>query len=875
MTSQPPIWIRLATLVFRACGWLLPRGYRERFASEAEDSFTTLVTDTRTRDGSRAAMTTAAAAFADLARTSVRERTAGWGGTIGSGLSTDAVRSLRIYRREPLLAGAIAVVLAFIAGPTVAIFAVLYHLVLAPLPYADADRLVVITQQELYDNHYLRAEHVADYRKVEAFASVGGVLPRTETFALDGQPEYVQGARTTGGLLTMLGVPFVEGRDLTRDDVDVVVLSRGFAIARFGSEAAALGKRVMVRQRPMTVVGVTAFRPILPETTGLDMFHPFAAADAVNPTRRGSQAVVIAKLKPGITHANALAQSQALTTTVQTEFGEPRLAVALVPLRTATGGPLRIPLLILFAVVIAVFLIAATSLGGLVMARAASRAQDVAIRASLGASRWRVVRAWIVDGIALAVPGTALGVWVGDSVLRIVRAQLPAGRLPLPEFEPIGAMLAASLGLAMLTVALFGFAPAGLGLFNLPLASQRRMYSLAGLRQMRSQSILIAAQVAASLVLVTSAIWLSSSLWRLMSRPVGYEPANLIFVMTGSAQASQSAMAQFEMARAVTERLRSFVARPGDGVAVTSILPGGVSRFGPARIRPTDPIILERDAQSRISVSKVSGEYFRLLGIRPVAGRLFVEADEASPDSTIVVSRSFASRWFPEGALGQLVAFAKNDRREVIGIVDDPPTVVVGDEVVPQCFVPLRAANVPGAPETYVLRTSASPEAVQTEVTTLLRGTDPTSTVRAMSASEVIAPQATGQRLIYRLTIGLASIALLLAIINIYSLAAFAVVRRTREIGIRLALGATISQTMRLVMGRALGWAGVGLVIGGLLTCFVAAPVLQRQLYETSAYDPRLLALAVAAVATVAFIASWLPARRAASIDPALTLRAE
>jgi putative ABC transport system permease protein len=865
--------MRLAGTVFRTCEWLLPRGYRERFGWEAEDSFRTLVTETLERDGSAAAARAAAAACGDIARTGIRERTAGWSGTIGSGLTGDVAQSLRIYRREPILAGAIALILAFIAGPTAAIFAVLYNLVLAPLPYPDADRLVVVTQPELFGNYYLRTAHVVDYRKVEAFASVGGVQSRLATFAIDGSPEHVQGARTTGGLLTALGVPFVEGRDLRRDDLDAVVITRPFALTRFGSEAQAIGKRVQVRNRPMTIVGVTAFRPVLPASTGTDVFYPFEDAAAPTPSRRGSQAVVIAKLKPGVTHAQALAQAQALTTAVQNEFGEPPATVMLVPLRTATGGPLRLPLLVLFAVVMAVFLIAATSLGGLIMARAAGRAHDVAVRASLGASRWRVVRAWLVDGVALAVPGILLGGWVGNSLIRIVRAQVPAGQLPIPEIDTVGATIAGSLGLAVLSVILLGLAPAGLGLFKVPLASQRRMYSLAGLRQARSQSLLIAAQVAVSLVLVASAIWLSSSLWRLVSRPIGFEPANLIFVIPRSAQ---SGPAQLEMTRVVQERLKTFVTGPGDGVAVTSSLPGfGGGSFGPFRVRPTDPIITDPDARPSIAVSQVSSEYFRILGIRPVAGRLFVEADEVSPDSTIIVSRSFAARWFPEGALGQLVAFGNKDRREIIGIVEDAPAGRMGVEPVPQSFVPTRASVLAGSATSYLIRTSAAVETVQAEVTTWLREIDPTIAVTVLTASDALALQILPQRLIYRLTIGLASLALLLAIVNIYALAAFAVIRRTREIGIRLALGATIPHAIRIVMGRALGWTGIGLAIGAAITIFIAAPILQRQLYDTSAHDPRLLALAFTIVAGVAILASWVPARRAASIDPAITLRAE
>ena len=437
MLHRRPLWFDVASRVYRLCVRLTPEAFRERFGWESEDSFRHLVEDTLERRGSRAAMTTAAAACGDLARTGVAERTSGWRGALTSGAGTDLTQSLRIYRREPVLAGAIALILALIAGPAVAIFSALYRIVLAPLPYPDADRLVVVGQKTPSGfNHYLRAFSVADYRAVEAFSMVGGVFPVTELLTLKGPPERVQCFRTTSGLLTGLGVPFTAGRDIQRGEPEVVV-TRGFAIARFGSEAAAVGSPVLLRSRPMTIVGVLAYRPPLPGPpgAGADLFVPHASADTPNPSRdrNAGQAIVVARIKGGVSHAIALHQTRAIARALQKEFGGSETIHELVPLGTVISGSMRAPLLLLFGTVAVVFLIGAGSLASLVLARAASRATDVAVRFSLGASKWRLIRSWLVDGVVLALPGVTLGIWLGDALLRYSRASVPRGLVALPE----------------------------------------------------------------------------------------------------------------------------------------------------------------------------------------------------------------------------------------------------------------------------------------------------------------------------------------------------------------------------------------------------------------------------------------------------------
>jgi ABC-type antimicrobial peptide transport system permease subunit len=275
-----------------------------------------------------------------------------------------------------------------------------------------------------------------------------------------------------------------------------------------------------------------------------------------------------------------------------------------------------------------------------------------------------------------------------------------------------------------------------------------------------------------------------------------------------------------------------------------------------------------------VAHAAVSADYFRVLGIRLLEGRPFTDADDAAPQRVIILSRSFATTWFPGGALGKVVAFDAHDRREVVGVVEDVHAGRLTEQSTPQFYTPASDLWL-GAASNYVVRTTRPADDVRTNAAAMLHQIDPTAQLSVLPAQEAMALPLLMQTIARRFVVALALVALLLATVNVYALSAFAVVQRTREIGIRVALGATAATAMHLVMRRALAWVSSGLAIGVVATIFVAAPLVQGQLYETAARDPGWLALAFGIVGAVAVLAAWLPARRAASIDPAQTLRAE
>ena len=359
-------------------------------------------------------------------------------------------------------------------------------------------------------------------------------------------------------------------------------------------------------------------------------------------------------------------------------------------------------------------------------------------------------------------------------------------------------MSLAAFVLAVATTGLFALAPIAAGLVRSTSVSLRdASRTFAGLRRVRLQSFLIVGQVALSMVLVASGVWLSTSLWRTLSRPIGFDPADLVTVHT---QSTRAPSLQLDAVRLVLVRLAQLHGSDAR-VAVASSVPGvNASRYGPQRIRAGQPAFTDED-NVVLARSAVSTEYFRVLGIRLFQGRYFSVDDEAMPERVVIISRSFAARWFPEGALGQMVTLMRDDRREVVGIVEDVHAGRLSQDSVPQFYVPMTESSL-GAPSTYLIRTSRPVDAVRADVTAILRSADPTATSIVASAEDAMAMPLILQTVANRLTLAMAALALLLAVVNIYALSAFAVVQRAREIGIRIALGARSVDAMRLVMRR-------------------------------------------------------------------------
>ncbi len=872
MPDTPSLCVRAAAAVHRLCLRLAPRRFRRDFGADTHAAFVRLVTEAHERRGPLAAAAAALAAAADTLRAGGAERLGDARFGLLSGLWLDLARAARVYRRAPLLAGAIAIVLAVSGGPVIALGTTLYQGILAPLPYPDAGRLVVVKHG---DNPFLRGWSVNDYRQVGAFAQVGGIRPLGNTLTVNGATQRVGTYQVAAGTLSMLGAPFAAGRDLRTDDGDVVVVTRGFAERHFGTSEAALGQRITLARSNPIVIGVLGYEPRLPRAHPLSppvLFTPHPSADIVDVerTNHSTQAIVVARLRDGVSVAQAEAEARSVAASIKVQYGGDEADPVLESMVVATAGPMLVPMLLLLGLVAALFVLAATSLAGLVLARAASRAPDTALRRVLGASRWRLTRAWAVEGLALALPGAIVGAWLAPAMLALVQSTLPPGIIPGLEQPPLRLALIGAGVLLTIATALFACAPIVAGVLKPSVLSSTQLNQVSGLRRLRTQSLLIAGQVGASVVLVAVALWLATGLYRTLSRPVGFEPDGLVTVLVASQQGHQAWAA---LAPDVAAR---FEARfDASRVTAASGIPGmATAGFVPLRVRP-DQDLLPQAQRPTFTEFSVKPNYFSVLGIPILEGRTFSADDERAPDSAIILSQSFATRWFPDGAIGQVVSFDRTGRRRVIGVVADVHANAVDrDTSYPAYYTPVGQPSV-NTINAYVIRTDRSARNVDAEARAVLRAVDPTATVLVQSAHDAIGLSLAPRRLAQNAVIALALLALALAVVNVYALSAYSVVQRSREIGIRIALGATTTDALRIVMRRGVAWTACGLVVGLAATFALARPALRAQIANLPTDEHGLLALALITVGLAAVAAAWLPARRAARIDPAVTLRAD
>ncbi|MEX2271344.1 MAG: ABC transporter permease [Vicinamibacterales bacterium] len=850
------------TKVFRAFTSIAPRFKRE-YGDEAARDYARLVAREDHRRGRAASLWLALRGSIDALRVAMRERFADLS-LIPLRVGPDARQALRIYRREPLLALAVTATLAVAAGPTTAIYAVVHDVMLASLPYERPERIVVIWA--------VTAGEVRDYRQVPAFAQTSGMRWHRVFMNIGGEGVEVPAVRVTSNFFSTLGLPILEGHGWDPNDEEAVIVTRAFADRHFGRGVPAVGRVLTFDGVPRAITGVVPARPVL-QRPGYHVFVPYRDAEQVGAAPYGSNAAfLVARLRDGVSVEEAHAQAHAFA------LNNPNL-----PEQRRTGyrsdlmtfeASVRKSLAILWILplpAIAVFLIALLSLGGLLLARAARNSAEIAVRLALGATRMRLARLAAFEALALAVPGVLLGVALAIVLLRVARASIPPQILPVESTAPGAALAVGAIGALLLATAVFATAPVVTGRFRRRVIDLRSSaQAVAGMKRARSQAFLVVSQVALSVTLVAAGIWMSASIGRLLSQPTGYNSRDLVVVQTTlPAHLYKSRDARQAFVRTALERLAAIPSV--ERAAITNAVPGTPisGNYGAARMRPDQPL-----SRNGISISRndVSPDYFRVMGIPLVAGRYFAADDESSGGRVVILGEGAARQFFPEGALGQLVSFSRDDRRRVVGIVRDVHANMVGQPSRPQVYLPLGDPEWT-TPTRFVLRTRDE-EGSAWQAVAAIREIDPLVPAQAYPIGVAMGIRLTPTRLISRLVMVLSGFALLLAIINIYALAAFGVAQRRRELGLCIALGADRRHAVNLAMRRSLFWSLLGLVIGVAAAIGIVRPSLQSAVQHFAA-DMQLLLAAAVAVGVTAIVASWIPARRAALIDPATTLKAE
>ena len=794
-------------------------------------------------------------------------------------LGSDIRFAVRQMRRSPVFTVLAIVTLSLGIGATTAIFSVVNRLLLNPIPFADGDRIVNLNRENLQGTLFVTPtpELVDAWRKgvrsLEAIATYGW-----QEVVVEGgdEPEEIEAGALSSNMLPLLGVRPVLGRPVLPEDTKVgatkvVMLGYGFWQRRFGGSRDVIGQSITLSGTPHTIIGVMPRDFATPFMEGArQLWLPLED----DPADAGTQA--IAKIRRGYTQAQV---DRELTDVIKA------LAVDNPEYREWTGAAKRPQdylgtathdtLLVLMAAVSMVLLIACANVANLLLARAATREREFAIRAALGAGRWRLIRQLLTESGLLALAGGALGLFVAYRGLDVIIALRPDRLAELDEVRLSPMVLAMSLGLTMCTGVLFGLAPA---LFaaarDIGDALKSATRSAAGhLAARRFRSILVIGEVSLSVLLLVGAGLLVRTMVKMQRADIGFESAGLVSARIDLPEARYTTR---EQRRAVFDQLlQRFRAIPGLGAVTWSmgVPPRTGMTFGDLQIEGR--ALADNERVSAFWSQYVPGEYFRVMRQSLVAGRPF------STDSSgreIIINETMARQYFPgTTAVGRRLRLSdKGDWITIAGVVRDVTVPRTGGRAGSsadlQVYFPFDGSFSEG---TLIARTGSAvadlPRRLSREATIV----DPAIRVRDVTtADEILAKELTGPRFNMSLLVVFAGVALVLATVGLYGVIAYSVSQRTREMGIRLALGAGQPAVLRLVMSQ-----GARLTLLGVMVGLVAASgltrLMQGMLYGVSPLDPVTFIMVGVALALVALLATYFPARRATRVDPVVALRAE
>jgi putative ABC transport system permease protein len=799
-------------------------------------------------------------------------------------LLQDIRYALRGLRRRPGYAAAAVLTLLLAIGATTALFSVLDAVLLRPLPYQRADRLVQLWEHRLANaqqENVLSPANFLDWRdRARSFDDLA--LYTWSSLTLTGDaPEMVYGRQVSTNFFRLLGAGPVLGRLFGPEDTlpgasRALVISHAMWMSRFGGDRRIVGKPVPLREGSAQVVGVMPreFRPLGTEA----YWEPWPMQIELR-TRRGRYALGLGRLKAGVTIPDANAELKSIARTLEQEHVafNTTWSVRAVPLAEQVTGRARPVLLLLTGAIASVLLIACVNVANLKLGQVLARRTELAVRAALGASRGRILRQMLVEGLVLAAVGGGLGIL---TAVAGVRALVNARVTQIPRLEEVGVDFRV-LGVAVLLTALagivFGLAPA-LALredaLRQPL-SRRGGETGSAPRARRLRGALVAVQVALSLMLLAGAGLTVRSLVNLLGVDPGFDPRR---VLTVELDLPEAAYAAPEKRIAFYETLEGRV-RGLAGVAnvgMVNFLP--LRGFNPASSLSVVGLPAPPPGQAPIAqLSVADAAYFETMRTPVLKGRNFGDADGQRAPRVVLVNETFAKKIFPGGeALGQhiKVAYAEPDSvLTIVGVVGDMRRDGLDVEPSPMVVYPFR--QYPFGYMTLVVRAQGDADAlipaVRAETAALDRALPILS---AQTLESRIAATTADRRYPMMLLAMLAGLALVLSAIGLYGVLAYLVGQRAREIGVRRALGATSGAIARLVLGEGARFVGTGVAVG-LVAALFTTRFLGNLLYGLSPTDPLTLGLGAVTLLGVAGAAAWIPARRAIRVDPVVTLREE
>ena len=798
-------------------------------------------------------------------------------------LLADIRYGIRLLARNPGFAAIAILALALGVGANTAIFSLVDRVLIRPLPYTAPDRLVVVWEDasdiSFPHNTPAPANYVDWKKQNQVFTDMAATRGRVASLTGDGPPDMIFGRAVTANLFDVLGVKPRLGRTFTeeedRNGVPVVIIGYGLWQSRYGGDPAIVGRGILMDGIKTTVIGVMSPDFNFPGRK-VQYWAPihFTPRDLNN---RGSHYLIVyARLKPGIGLARAQSDMSAIARRLSQAYprSNQHTGAVVVPLKDEVVGNTGTALLVLLAAAGCVLLIACANVANLLLSKAAAREREMAIRTALGAARMRLIRQMATESVLLALTGGLLGLVAARLAMRVLAALIPAGVAGPADLSIDGRLLAFNLAVSVLTGLAFGLAPA-FHATALAISEKLKEGGRGGVggSSRRFRDALVVTEVALAMILLVSAGLLLETLRNLHAIDAGFS-ADKILTLTTRLPFPKYADATKRMNYfdRVLERVRAL---PGvESAAFTSNLPftarGNTNGF---RIEGRQfPVGTNPDALYR----EVTNDYLQTMRVRLLEGRFFSSEDRAGSPLVLIINETFKKQYWPnESPLGKRIQI-DGPWTSIIGVVADIRERGLEEELKPGVYLPVsQVPNGWNVPSQLALRTANDPHALAKAARDAIWSVDRDQAIsEVQTMNDIVDQEVSGHRQQTVLLGSFAALALVLASLGIYGVLSYAVSQRTREIGVRMALGASTGDVTRMVVrqGAALAALGIGIGIGVAL---VATRVLTKLLVGVAPTNPAIYAGVAILLAAVALAACYIPAARASSVDPMVALRDE
>jgi putative ABC transport system permease protein len=804
----------------------------------------------------------------------------------------DLRAAIRSLTRAPGFALATILMLAVGIGVNTALFSVIDTVLLRELPYENPERVVTLWEYDKVANERVdvAAPNFVDWRaQATSFELMALAEPYTFDYYSTGEPEVWRAGAVTEGFFDAIGARPLLGRTFAPDDYKpgqerVVVLGFGLWQQRFGGDRSVIGRSINLDEQPYTIVGILPreFQLRLFDYEAQDIWAPkiFRQNDLSSPTARlQNYRNVVARLKPDVSLERARAEMDAIAANLSRQYPQSNAntGVAIVPLHEQLFGHLKPALLVLLGAVGFVMLIACANVANLLLARGVRRERELSIRAAIGASRWRLIRQLLTESLLLGFIGCASGLLLAYAGIQLIVSLAPGDVPHLDSVTIDPRIVAFAVSLAAFASILFGLAPVWqLSRLRLrqSLADGGRTATMGAVRHAVGGALVIG-EIALSLVLLVGASLLVRSFVSLVNVDPGFRKENLLALQVFAFDRKPTAEHRAAFFDETLLRIRSL---PGvTGAAAVQSPPMflksdyAISSTFTIEGRPTSPA-----AAPRAYGNVVTPSYFSVMGVPILAGRDFNDRDRRNMTPVVLINETVARREWPnENPIGKRITVRVGPpvAREIVGVVGDLKQDGLDKSPRPEVYAPY--AQLSGGAMTYMVRTAADPAGTMQAVKEQIWQVDKLQTFhRTATMEDLVETSFAGRRFSLVLLGAFAAISLLLAIAGLYSVISFVTAQRTSEIGVRMAIGASGGDILRLVVRQALSLVGAGVALG-IGAALLMTRLLEGLLFGTTATDPATFALVCVLLFVVAIIATSVPARRAMKVDPIVALRYE